>query len=266
MPQVIFALLRSFASFLRPGLFKYLILPPLIGGGLWIVATFMWLGGLIDWLLLETPFSWVRDWLLDLYLGWLVTLVAFVGAWVILLAGAYLITVVIVGVWALPGIARVVAVNEYPDVVPRGKDSVVLSVFITLKAVFFYMVGWLLTLPLCLLPGVAIVHSFFWLAYLNRATFAFDALAAYVTPEEWAVLRKTRGRPFWMLGGLAALLAHIPFLGFFAPALASMAFVHYGLQALHSERGEAGNASDHHTQNGVIDGEFQRVSPDRSRS
>lgn len=254
MPQVFFALIRSMASFGRPGLWKYLLLPPLVTAVLWLLAAFFWLGTLTDWLLAATPLAVLHGWLLDWNLGWIASALAFVGAWVILLAAAYLVAALIVGVWALPALAQVVAATEYPDVAPRGNDSVFLSIGVTLKAIALFLCGWLLTLPVWLVPGLAIVHSFFWLAYLNRTTFAFDALAAHASRDEWTRLQATQRGPLWTLGLLAAVLAHFPLIGFFAPVIAALAFVHFGMQALRNERGAHG---------GAIDGEFQRVAGGR---
>jgi uncharacterized protein involved in cysteine biosynthesis len=265
MPQVFFALFRSFASFGRPGLARYLVLPPLVAGVLWLFAAFWWLGALTDWLVAATPLSWLHATLVDWHLAWIATALGFVGAWIVLFSGAYLIAVTIAGVWALPAIVRSVAVTDYPDVTPRGNDSVVVSVAVTLKAVVLYLAGWIVTLPVWLVPGMAVVHSFFWLAWLNRATFAFDALAAHASTEEWRLLKQRHGARMWLLGLMAAFLAHVPLLGFFAPALAAMSYVHFGLQALREERGTASpgfgmpgvRASDP-GHGAAIDGEFRR--------
>lgn len=267
MAHVFFALVRSMASFNRPGVWRYLIWPPLIGGALWLLATIFWLGVLMDWLLVATPLSWLNGLLVDWHLGWVATALAFIGGWVILLGGAYLITIIIAGVWALPGLVRVVSQTEYPDVSARGRDSVLLSVGVTLKATIGYLVGWVVTLPIWLVPGMAVVHSFFWIAYLNRACFAFDAIAPLASRDEWEQIKLQHGGRLWSLGLMAAVLAHIPLIGFFAPALGALSFVHYGMQALRDLRGLpsggvlsgtgafAGRAP---SGEGAIDGEFRR--------
>ncbi|HET6719869.1 MAG TPA: hypothetical protein VFH22_09495, partial [Rhodocyclaceae bacterium] len=59
MPHVFLALVKSLHSFSRPALWRYLVLPPLIAGGVWLLAAVMWLGALIDWLNAETPLAWL---------------------------------------------------------------------------------------------------------------------------------------------------------------------------------------------------------------
>lgn len=251
MPQVFLALIKSLHSFVRPGLWRYLVVPPLVAGGVWLFAAVMWLGTLIDWLRAETPLAWFASTLANWHLGWVASFLAFVGAWMILLAAAYLVAVIIAGVWALPAMVAQLAATEYADVSPRGRDSLLLSVGVTTRATALYLLGWLITLPIWIVPGMAVVHSFFWLAYLNRATFAFDALAVHASADEWQRLKTRHGGRFWVLGLIAAGLAHLPLIGLFAPALAAMSFVHYGFEALRAERRGAAD--------GVIEGEVIEV-------
>ena len=106
------------------------------------------------------------------------------------------------------------------------------------------------TLPLWLIPGMGLVLPIYWLAWLNRRTFAYDALAAHATKEEWkALFEKHRGK-LLLLGVLLGLVAHVPLVGLLAPAFGALAYVHYGLEALRRERRGAA---------AVIEGEARRV-------
>ena len=254
MPHVFLAFVKSLTSFARPGLWRYLVIPPLAACFVWFFSAVMWLGDLIDWMTQKTPLAWLYATLVDWHLGWIATALAFIGAWIVLLAAAYLVAVVVAGVWAVPAMVAQLAVTDYADVVPRGRDSIFLSLILTVRAVALYLLGWLITLPVWLVPGMAIVHSLFWLAYLNRATFALDALAAHASKEEWKTLHAAHGGRLWGLGLVAALLAHVPLLGFFAPALAAMSFVHYGFEALRSERRRSDRGDS-----GIIEGEVIEV-------
>jgi hypothetical protein len=70
------------------------------------------------------------------------------------------------------------------------------------------------------------------MGWLNRRTFAYDALSMHATAGEWQAIRTGQKAPLFMLGLTMALLAHIPFVGLLVPALAALSFVHYGLEAL----------------------------------
>jgi uncharacterized protein involved in cysteine biosynthesis len=74
------------------------------------------------------------------------------------------------------------------------------------------------------------------MAWLNRRTFAYDALAVHASDDEWRVLRRQHGTPLFMLGIVLALLAHLPLIGLLAPTLAALAYIHYTLAALRTLR------------------------------
>ena len=72
----------------------------------------------------------------------------------------------------------------------------------------------------------------FWMAWLNRRTFAYDALAIHASHAEWQAFRRQRATSLLLLGGLMALLTHVPLLGLFAPSLAALAYIHFCLEGL----------------------------------
>ena len=102
----------------------------------------------------------------------------------------------------------------------------------SLVAVLVFTVGWLLTLPLWLIPGLALLLPVLWMAWLTRRTFAYDALSVHATVDEWCLLRRQHGFPMLLLGVILALLAHIPVIGLLTPTLAALAYTHYCLEAL----------------------------------
>ena len=120
-----------------------------------------------------------------------------------------------------------------------GKDSFVAATVNSVLASVLFVLGWLLTLPLWLVPGLSIVLPLLLMAWFNRRTFAYDALSMHATPAEWTALRRDYRQPLFMLGLTMALLAHVPVIGLFVPALAALAFVHMGLEALRCSRGGA---------------------------
>jgi hypothetical protein len=120
-----------------------------------------------------------------------------------------------------------------------GKDSFVAAAVNSVLASILFIAGWLLTLPLWIVPGLSLVLPLLLMAWYNRRTFAYDALSLHATPEEWAVLKPQAKGPMFMLGLTMALLAHVPIIGLLVPALAALSFVHYGLETLRRSRGGA---------------------------
>jgi CysZ protein len=92
-------------------------------------------------------------------------------------------------------------------------------------------VGWLLTLPLWLIPG-ALLLPILWMAWLTRRTFAYDALTVHATDDEWRALAPPARLAAAAARRHLALLAHIPILGLLTPTLAALAYTHYCLEAL----------------------------------
>lgn len=235
MAEVLFALARSFASLSRGGVWAAILGPAILALLIWIVLAFAFLGVVIDWLALQPPLSWLSGW----GVAWLAHLLAAIGGWVVILAAAYLTAVVIAATVILPLLLRLLARSDYRDVAPLGRDSFIASTVNSLVAVVGYLGGWLVTLPLWLIPGAALVLPIMLLAWLNRRTFAFDALAAHATPAEWQEIKQRHAGSFYLLGLILALAAHVPFLGLFVPSFTALAYVHLGLSLLRGMRGGA---------------------------
>mgnify|MGYP001378239253 CR=1 FL=1 len=64
----------------------------------------------------------------------------------------------------------------------------------------------------------------------------YDAVAEHASAEEMHTLFRTRRSAFYLLGVILALLAYVPILGFFAPVLFGLAFIHFGLADLREMR------------------------------
>lgn len=235
MDEVMLALLRTLHSLSRPRVWRYLAAPALlallVGGGL-----APWLFPAIETALLQAPpLSWLVSWDWTGLAGFL----AGVGSALTLLALAYLLATVLAGTLVLPWLIADVARHDYPDLAPMGRDSLLAALLNGLWAALGFCLGWLLTLPLWLVPGMALVLPMFWLAWLNRRTFTPDCLALHATAEEARQLRRTHASHLLILGAMPALLAAVPLAGLLAPALAALLFSHYTLEALRRLRGGA---------------------------
>ena len=112
-----------------------------------------------------------------------------------------------------------------------------------------YLGGWLLTLPLWLVPGLAFVLPVGWLAWFNARTLSFDALTNYANDAELAAVRKRFRGSFLVLGAVGALMAHIPIIGFFAASFTALMFAVAALEALSVQRGQADGAGE------IVEGE-----------
>jgi hypothetical protein len=232
MAGTMLALARSFACLAAPRIWRYILGPAAVALLLGLTLAYFWLGEAIATLRALPPLSWLVGW----GVGWLATFFAAIAAWLAVLALTYLIATLIAAVFVMPLILNWLAGTEYRDVERRGNDGTVASLANSLTAVALYLGGFLLTLPLWLVPGAAFALPVFWLAWLNRRTFAFDAVVAHAGPGEWQRLRAEQSGPLLMLGVILALLACVPVLGLIAPTLAVLGYTHFVLEALRRMR------------------------------
>ena len=235
MGDVMLALGRTLGS-LREGKVWLYVLTPALFALLVTIGLAVWALAWIVQQMMEMP-------PMTLLVAWgLVTLahiLAYLGGWMAIFAIAYLVAMILAALVIMPLMLKHLAENDYRDVAAMGKDSFVAAAVNSVIASIFFIVAWIMTIPLWLIPGFSLVIPLLLMAWLNRRTFAYDALSMHATAGEWATLRKQRRAPLFMLGLTMALLAHIPLLGLLVPALAALSFVHYGLEALRRSRGGA---------------------------
>ncbi|PKO94660.1 MAG: hypothetical protein CVU16_01500 [Betaproteobacteria bacterium HGW-Betaproteobacteria-10] len=235
MADVVLALMRSFASLRRGRIWLYVLVPALFSLVLWVALAFWGLGLLVEWLLGNPPMTLLIGW----GVAWLATVLAYTGAWMAIFAGAYLTTSLLAAIVIMPLMLKQLAETDYRDVAPMGQDSFTAAAVNSIFATILFIVGWLLTLPLWIIPGLSLILPLLLMAWLNRRTFAYDALSMHATDNEWNTLRGEQKTPMFMLGLTMALFAHVPIIGLLVPALTALAFVHFGLETLRRQRGGA---------------------------
>lgn len=232
MSEILTALLRSVNNLQDRGIWLRLAGPAVVALVVWLALAFFALDWLVAELLQWPPLTWLTAW----GVLWLAKILAWLGGWLAVFALAYLTAMLLAAIFIVPLLVNEIGAREYPDVARRGDDSFLAATGNSLVAALGFLAGWVGTLPLWLIPGMGLLLPIYWLAWLNRRTFAYDALAAHATAGEWAaVFEKHRGQML-LLGILLGVLGHIPFVGLLVPAFAALAYVHYGLEALRRER------------------------------
>lgn len=247
MADIFLALMRTLASLRDGKVWTYVLVPAIFSLLLSLGLAFWVLGALVERILDYPPMTVFISW----GMVWLAHFLAYLGGWMAIFACAYLTASLLAAVLVLPLLLKHLSKTEYRDVAALGADNFVASTVNSLLAAILFIAGWLLSLPLWLIPGLSLILPMLLMASLNRRTFAYDALSMHATDAEWRDIRYKYKRPQFMLGLVMALLAHVPVIGLFVPALAALAFVHFGLEVLRRERGD-----------GIINGEAVRVFSD----
>ena len=232
--QVFAAVTRALGDISRPGILRHLLWPPLVSVALWLVLGWaFWSPIHVALMSLLPTFSWSGwQWLGDVAAGFL--LVASLGA------GIYVTTLLLVGAVALPLMMARVAARDYPDLGRHGRNAFWGGIANTLIVGAIFILGWLLTLPLLLIPGVVLVLPLAWTAWLNQRAFRFDALAEHATIGERTRLVARQRGSFLLAGIVPAFVAVVPVVNLLAPGFAALVFVHLGLDGLRRLRQEEG--------------------------
>ena len=235
MNTLFVTLRRSLNSLSNNRVWTYLLAPTVLAVLAMFALSLYFLDQWVAMLLAQPPMSWLSAWGA---LG-LAHVLASLTGWLAVLSASYLLAMLLTGIFVMPLLLRYLAAGEYADVLRRGSDGVIASVGNSVWAALLFIIGWLLTLPLWLVPGAGLFLPLFWMAWLNRRTFAYDALSEHATPEEWRLLRRRHGATLLGIGVLMAVLAHVPWIGLLAPSLAALAYIHYCLEALRQLRQES---------------------------
>ena len=235
MNLVLLAMMRSLGSLRSGKVWLYVLTPAVLSLVLVVGLAIGALGWVVQQMLDYPPMSLLAGW----GMLWLAHILAYLGGWMAIFAVAYLMASLLAAIVIMPLMLKHLSENEYRDVASMGKDSFVAAAANSVLASLLFIVAWVLTIPLWLIPGFSLFIPLLLMGWLNRRTFAYDALSMHATPEEWQEIRNQQGTPLFMLGLTMALLAHVPLLGLLVPSLAALSFVHFGLEALRRARGGA---------------------------
>lgn len=263
------ALLRAARSQLHPLMLLLTLLPLVIAALLW--GGVLWSGG-------ETAVNAIQHFLSNSSLAsWVQQGAARIGlervTWhwetfaapvlfaLLLVPAVVLSVVVIIGVIGAPLAVKHVS-RTYPQVEARPGTSFFASISNAMKVSLIFMFGWLLTLPLWLIPPLNLIVPLLLWGWLNYRVMLFDALAAHALPEERQRIIQRHRWSLLVIGVLVAALGVVPTLIWvggaaitvvFAPLFAivtlwlyvliftysSLVFAHFGLDALARLRADA---------------------------
>jgi uncharacterized protein involved in cysteine biosynthesis len=206
--------------------------PPLAAFALWSgVAVWAWQPA-SAWIVANLPdWSWLA-W----FGGWL----AHIALFLVFAPLVYGTTLLLLASFALPRMMAIVAARDYPQLSRHGTNALWGSVWNTLAAGTVFVLGWIATLPLLLIPGALLVLPLAWTAWLNQRTFRYDALAEHATAEERRRVVAEHGGEMRLAGLATALALHVPLVNFIVPAWTALVFVHLCLGRLRDLRREEG--------------------------
>jgi Etoposide-induced protein 2.4 (EI24) len=222
MARAIQALLRSLLGVLHPKMLLFTLLPFLFAGVLWgFLGIAFWdeWTALFRTLLTESEFGSLVRWMVSLtgvdlslvlppLLGMLILVPLVVGTALLLIA-----------VLGMPLILKHVAKRHYPDLELRKGGSWLASAGNGLLVTVVLVVGWLLCLPLWLIPMVGPIVPLVLLGWATAKVFSYDALAEHADAQESVAIRQTHRWPLFGLGVMLAMFGSVPTLLWLGGAL-----------------------------------------------
>ncbi len=214
MPSLITSLYRALVSQLHPRMLLLTLVPFVVALVLWGVALWFGLQPLIDqlhtWFADFGLFRWAGDMLDSMGLSSLrAILVPLLAMW-LLLPFMIVTALILVGSLAMPAIARHVGQRHYPQLELRRGGSFLGSAGVSLLSFFVFIVVWLLTLPLNLIPLFALfVQPVLW-GWLAYRVMTYDALADFADADERRSIVQQQRWPLLAIGIATGSLGAAP--------------------------------------------------------
>jgi hypothetical protein len=144
----------------------------------------------------------------------------------------YLTVLIILGIFGMQAMVEHVARRSYPRLERLRGGSLAGSLWNVVLALIGLVVLAVLTAPLWLVPPLWPLIPVAIMGWVNQRLLRYDALGEHASREEMRRIFAGRRGAMYLLGVLLALIAYVPLVGFFAPLLFGLAFIHYLLGAL----------------------------------
>ncbi|GIX23566.1 MULTISPECIES: EI24 domain-containing protein [Caldimonas] len=265
MSLILDAFWRALAYCLHPRVILLSLAPLLLTAGLCFVLGWFYWEAAVD-----AVDAWLRGWaLVNSFTLWLESMGAtglravMAPLIVVALAVPVIVVVSLMAVSALmtPALVRLVGARRFPQLQRRQGDSFWRSLLWMLGHTLVALVALVISLPLWLIPPLALVLPPLIWGWLTYRVLAFDALADHAERAERRALMREHRWPLlgmgllsgylgaapallWALGALAFILAPLlvvvsVWLYTLVFAFSSLWFIHYALAALERRRHQA---------------------------
>lgn len=237
MNTVVHSLLFALGNLLHPRMLWLMLWPVMIALGLWgtLALVFwtqiaLWLAGLInEWL----TTGWLAiQWDMQVAAQFAAKVLVFI----LLVPLIQLTALLILSSFGMPAMVEHVASRSHPGLERRKGGSLAGSLWNSVLALCGMVLLFLLSIPFWFFPPLWPMIPVAVLGWVNQRVLRYDALAEHADRTEMRQMFSGRRGRLYLLGLVLALMAYIPFVGFFAPVLFGLSFIHYLLAALKVHR------------------------------
>jgi hypothetical protein len=231
------SLVYAFANMFHPRMLWLMIWPMLIALLVWgVAAIFLWMRTAVR--LAEYLRQWVdlNVLFMRFEVGDAMLIVAHVLMVLLFVPIVWFTALLILSTFGMPSMVEHVASRRFPQLARSRGGSLAGSIWNGVVALCGLIGLGLVSIPFWLLPPLWPLIPVAIMGWLNQRVLRYDALAEHASAEEMLrIFAARRGTLYWM-GAILALLAYVPLVGFLAPVLFGLAFIHLLLGELEALR------------------------------
>jgi len=237
MNPVARSLLFALSNVLHPRMLWLMVWPMLVSLAVW--GTVLLVTGAQ---VVAAIAGWMQQWLRSgtFFLSWdfgdTLTFVAKILVFLAFVPLVWMTALLILSLFGMPAMVAHVAERRFPQLARRQGGHFAGSLWNSVVALAGLAVLCALTLPAWLVPPLWPLIPVVIMGWVNQRVLRYDALAEHAGADEMQrVFAGNRGR-LYALGAVLALLAYVPLVGFVAPVLFGLAFIHFLLDELRALR------------------------------
>jgi len=181
---------------------------------LWGVLLYFGLQPLLDWLHANFVdyeiFRTTSSWLESMHLGFLKSVVVPFFALLLLLPLMILSALLFMNIAAMPFIVRHVGGRHYAKLEQKQGGSMLGGLRAAVSSFLVFIVIWLATLPLYIIPPLAVISSTLLWGWLTSRVLSYDALADYASEEERRTIQRERRWDLLVIGLVSGAAGALP--------------------------------------------------------
>jgi len=237
MSRAFASLALAFVSLLHPRMLWLMIWPVLVALFLWGVAAFVYWTRVALWLAGHFR-QWTESGVFFFRFdgGDALVFAAHVILVLLFVPAVYLTALLILSTFGMAEMVEHVASRRFPQLARRRGGGIAGSAWNGIVALAGMLLLGAVTLPLWVIPPLWPLIPVAIFAWVNQRVLRYDALAEHASADEMKAIFAAQRKPLYLLGVLFALIAYVPLLGFVAPVLFGLAFIHLLLGELQALR------------------------------
>jgi CysZ protein len=227
----------AFVNLFHPRMLWLMIWPMLVALLIWgTVLFFAWAQ------MVAVLVGWIQQWtqsgtfLLQWDFSQAITVAAKVFLFLMFVPITWLTALLILSVFGMSVMVEHVASRRFPQLARRRGGSVAGSLWNSAVALAGLVGLAILSIAFWLIPPLWPVIPVLIMAWVNQRVLRYDALAEHASADEMRTVFTARGKTLYLFGLILALLAYVPLIGFVAPVLFGLAFIHFLLEQLQLQR------------------------------